>query len=374
MGVTGTTTPMFIGRESQRGAVEAGKSYFDVRIAAAQAYFDGRIWERARQLIVTSRVTLNHPMFGAEPINAIQRSRPIRRGATESLGLSSNLIQLVPATMTRVSVSVEFLVDKENRLAALGGLINDDAFLAAVSLAPGAALVAKTIAALSQKVIQSVFTAEERQPILQFNGDFNLSDGSLRDGYYAIVATQDEENPLPDRNTLSFEHDQLLTASTAVERLSYVVLDVRRVDRRGRDLNEGAEWDKKLRAAEAIAEGMQFEFGIDGQARAGYWKECMTALKEAQVLLYADANYLRDEARTIMGLAFQECQQKVLGTEGPVSSARVVQASRGSSAQDARAERDLLDLPLEGDLTAGRDDYLRQVASAYEYLGLAAAS
>src|SRR6266700_5167388 len=69
------------------------------------------------------------PTLGQESLRAIQRSREVQRGRAEQLGLTSNLIGLVPAVMSRISISIEFILDKENRLAVLGGLINDDSFL-----------------------------------------------------------------------------------------------------------------------------------------------------------------------------------------------------------------------------------------------------
>lgn len=72
---------------------------------------------------------------------------------------------MVPAVMTHVSVAIEFILDKENRMAALTNLINDDSFLAVVSLAPGMSTVAKTVSRLAQKIIQSFMPAEERHPI-----------------------------------------------------------------------------------------------------------------------------------------------------------------------------------------------------------------
>jgi hypothetical protein len=194
--VVGTTSPQFIPRDDGGKPIRPGEDYLLVQVHSAQAAFRGSIWERVRRLIVTSQVGLNHPILGTESLKAIQRSREVSRNHAEQLGLSPNLIKLIPAATTHVSVSIEFILDKENRLQALAGLINDDSFVAAVSLAPGGAMVAKTVGGLAQKVITSFMPAEERQPILQFSGDFNLATSELRDGYYAILGTRDAENPL----------------------------------------------------------------------------------------------------------------------------------------------------------------------------------
>jgi hypothetical protein len=122
--ITGTTAPIFIPHGPEPKTIRPGEDYFLVQIHSAQAAFTGPIWERIRQLIITSQVSLNHPNLGNEPLRAIQRSREVNRNRAEQLGLSPNLIKLVPASMTHVSISIEFILDKENRLHALGGLIN----------------------------------------------------------------------------------------------------------------------------------------------------------------------------------------------------------------------------------------------------------
>ena len=198
---TGTTSPIYIPRTAGPVQVNPG-DYFWIKVHSAQAAFRGSFFEQIKQLVVTSKVNLNHPLLGNEDFHAIQRSREVKKNRAEQLGLSSNLVSLVPATMSHVSISIEFIIDKENSLAKMGNLVNDDSFLAAVSLAPGAVAVAKTVGGLAQKIIQTFIPAEQRQPILQFAGDFDVGGtagaSSLQDGYYAILGSRDEENPLPE--------------------------------------------------------------------------------------------------------------------------------------------------------------------------------
>ena len=157
---TGTITPIYISRDANPKVIRPGESYFTIQIRTAQAAFWGSIWERVKQLLVTSQVNIHLSSQGPEPLKAIQRSREVPRNRAEQLGLNPNLVNLVPASMDRVSISIDFVLDKENRLAMLGSLINDDAFLSAVSLTPASAMVAKTISGLSQKILQAFLKAE----------------------------------------------------------------------------------------------------------------------------------------------------------------------------------------------------------------------
>jgi hypothetical protein len=197
---SGTTVPIFLPRSPEIKSVRPGEDYFFVQIHSAQAAFTGQIWERVKNLVVATKVQINHPVLGQDGIRAIQRMREVHRDRAEHLGLRPNLIGLVPAIMPDISVSIEFILDKENYLRDLSGLINSDSFLATVSLAPGAAMVAKTISGLAGKIIETFVPAEERQPILQFSGEFNLADDGLKDGYYIILGTRDDRNPLPTRS------------------------------------------------------------------------------------------------------------------------------------------------------------------------------
>jgi hypothetical protein len=343
--------------------VRPGETYFVVKVLSAQAAFHGSLWERIVRLVVTSQVKLNHPVLGPEPLRAIQRSRKVGRRRAEQLGLSPNLINLVPATMDHISISIEFVLDKENRLAILGGLINDDTFLSAISLGPGATMVARTISGVSQKILQTFLKPEERQPILQFAGDFNIATGELRDGWYVILGTRDEQQPLPrPMPRLEVTDSNLLADGKPITRWSYVILDVRCTEARTRDLNGGAAWDVRLREAEASAQEMASDpFAEEGKKRQT-WDKCTKAIKEAQVLLRADPNYLYREAQDIIKVTYTQCRQRIFGEE--VSRGLRVFESVSLMQPDLLAERSLLDIPPEEHLNVSLDRYAEQVTQA----------
>jgi hypothetical protein len=359
---TGTTSPQPIPPLGE--PIEVGKHYFALQIRAAQAAFAGRLWERAKRLLVTSRVSLNHPELGNEPVQALHRSREVQKGRAEQLGLAPNLIRLIPATMTHVSVSIEFILDKENRLAQLAGLINDDSFLTALSLAPGAAVVAKTVGGLAQKLLHTFFQAEEREPILQFAGDFNLNannDNALRAGYYAILGTRDENNPLPrPLPRLSVQNGDLLADDKPITQWSYVLLQVHRVEAHTRDEGVGRPWYQKLAEAEGIAQDVENDPFIEEATRKERWQTCQKLLSEARTLLMADPEYLAEEAKNIIRAATNACREQILGDPD-----RVVM--RGATAivdplvRWNDALRELLDVESEDDLRRAVNAYAEQV-------------
>jgi hypothetical protein len=347
----GTTSPIYVPRIEEAPAVNPG-DYFWIKVHSAQAAFRGSPFEKAKGLVVTSKINLNHQLLGEEEIYAIQRSREVKKGQAEQLGLSSNLVSLVPATMPRVTVVVEFLLDKENNLAKLGDVINGDGFLTALSLAPGAAAVAKTVGGLAKDMIAAFVPAEEREPILEFAGDFNLGGGAstdaLRDGYYAILGTRDDKNPLPGSIAeLAITPSALLVAGQEVTQWSYVVLDVTRLPARTREMSAGAPWDAKLATAESTLRDVVDDPFAEPQALKEAWDKCKALLQEARTLLLADANYTTAEANDICRTVYKSCADMVRS------------GAKAGLEADTQADRRALSIPLD-------DAELDQQVAAYD--------
>jgi hypothetical protein len=354
--VTGTTAPIYIPRPDGSDSIRPGKDYFLIQVGAAQAAFVGSVWERVKALLVISQINLQGGDIDHN-VRAIQRSRVVQRQRTELLGLQPNLVDLVPAVMPRVSISVEFVLDRQNRMEALTGLINNDSFLAAVSLAPGALAATKIVGGLAQKLVETFLDVEERQPILQFSGDFNIATGGLREGYYAILGSCDPSQPIPaPLPRLSVEDGRLLAADEPISNLSYLVFDVRRTEARTRDLSAGAQWEPKLRAAEARAEEVMANPLASEEERLMGWRDCQAMLREAQAVLNADPNFLRLEADVIIRAAYTRCCALVETTPADRGGAATVGIRVDSG--DARAG---LSIGADEDLDSTLDEYAEAV-------------
>ena len=367
---TGTTAPIFVSRDppSASQAVRPGQDYFLVKIHAAQAAFRGSIWNRVTGLVITSQVNLNHRNLGSQSLRAIQRTREVRRNEAQPLGLSPNLIHLVPAVMTGVSIGIDFILDRENQLVRLSGLINSDSFFSTLSLAAGPAAVAKTVAGLADKVIQTFIPAKDQQVILTFNGDFNLATLDLKDGYYVIMGTRDDETPLPDPATrLEVKDGNLRVGGTLADRWSYVILDVQRTETRPREMNGGAPWADKLREAEDEAQLLMRNPRAKDDERERTWHTCFKLIEEAQTLLRADDNYLPKDAANMITVVVNICNQVFNPTR----------AERGAVAKDITPDMWMPDLPntlaalgLPSNMNINKtlDDYADQVFAARKTL------
>jgi hypothetical protein len=313
--------------------------------------------------------------LGEKGLVSIQRTRAVTRNQASQLGLRPNLIDLVPAVMPTVSLSIEYILDKENYLRDLGGLINSDAFLATVSLAPGAAAIAKTISGLAEKIIETFIPATERTPILQFSGDFNIAvegdrgENYLRDGYYVIFGTRDEKNPLPSvKPSLEVESGQVYLNKSPATHLSYVILDVYRTSVRQRERSNGAPWDERLREAEDEASRIGSDPSLQDKERKSAWEKCRGLLRDGQVLLRADPNYHRSEAEAIFLDSFNKCLQS-LGLNANTTSSGIVKAGRGTWKPDVLGERASFEVASDLDVLRLLKAYQEQVDETRRYLG-----
>lgn len=359
------TMMMYVPRDGSQ-PVQAGEDYFLVQIKSAQAAFDGAIWDTVRSLVVTSSVNLNSAILGNQEMRALQRTLAVDKNQATQLGLSRDLIALVPASMSRATVSIEFVVDRENRLAGLSSIINSDSFLTVVSLAPGVAPVARILSKLSSDIIRAYIPAEEQRPILQFTADFNI-DGTangLQDGYYVILGTSDADNPLPDSiQSVEVLDSGLRIDGQPVTQLSYVILSVVRLPTRPASLSDGAPWAGKLREAEDAAQLTNLDPFADDAARKDTWEKCKKLIQEASVLLAADPNFLPQDGQALWRASYQKCVSLL---SAPAATKDIAPPS-----VDTAADRRAMGIPVDADMGAFVARHAEQVAAAERALAAA---
>lgn len=364
---TGTTTPIYVPASASPKTVKVGECYFWLQVKAAQAYFAddsffyqylGFGLDKIKNIIVTSKIRLDVPALDDAALG-IKLTRDLKRGVPEQLGLSPNLINLVPATMTQAEVSLDFVVDKENQLARLAGMINTDSLFTPLSLAPGTLAVARTIGSLAQKTIQAFIPANAQKPILQFSGAFNFAGGGSSEGYYVILGTRDTSAPLPPPTArLEVQGTSLLVDGRPADRLSYVILELRTAEARTRAAGANSLWDIKLREAEREAQLVGKDPLAADEARKQAWNKVLEWLRQANVLLSADANYLPAEADRIYWASYELCKQALFAPARDKSGAPW--QTTGWQPDEAQS-RAALGIPADLDLDAALDEYLDQV-------------
>lgn len=369
--IIGTTpTPYYIPTQGETDTIQTDRGYFYVQVYGAQAAFSGSFWVGAQNLAVMSQVNLHlgeqHDL-GNQDLRSILQYRSIDKNKAVQLGFSPLLIDFVPARMKQISVSVEYLVDTQNYLATLAGLITNKDLLATISLAPGAAMAAKTIGTLTEKIIGAFVPQQQRQPILQFSGDFDLTDEGLKEGFYVILGSHTSKNPLPAEtpNLAMAPGGILLKDGVPVTDLSYVILKVGCV-KSIRDWYRGrATWRDKIDQARRQSKDYAEDPFADSskEKQQEYWeKQILPLLHEAQILLSADPSFLSDEAELIYRAARKECLDNIVGkgserkgSDGP---------TRSAWQPDEQIDRRVLGIPESENIDARLDDYADRLFSA----------
>ena len=360
-------TPYYVPFDGSPETIQTNEGYFCVQIYGAQAAFAGSFWTGAQNLAITSQVNLNlgdQHNLGNQDLRSILQYRALNKNTAVQLGFSPLLVDFIPARMKHVSVSIEYLVDTKNYLKDIIGLIADKNLLSIVSLAPGAAMVAKTLGGLAEKIITTFVPADQRKPILQFSGDFDLAAQGLKEGYYIILGSHSQNNPLPPKAPALkvMEGGGLLLNNSPVTELSYVILKIR-CTRSIRDrLMEQSSWYKKLGEAKRLAHDYVDDRFADADSakKKEYWeKQCLPLIREARALLTEDENFLAAEVDLVYRQAYKECLDIITR-----KTATKFAGAAPSWQPDFAADRQFLGISKDEDLDARLGEYAEQVYKA----------
>lgn len=363
-------TPYYVPPKGTPEVTQTDQGYFCIQVYGAQAAFAGPWWVGAQHLAILSQVNLHlgdgHDL-GDQDLCSILQYRDLDKNTAVQLGFSPMLVDFVPAKMKQISISIQYLVDTRHYLKDVVGLITDNDLLTTISLAPGAAMVAKTVGGLAKKIVAAFMPQQDRQPILQFSGDFDLADGGLKEGYYVILGSHTPQNPLPTEppRLEVVEGGALLANGQPVTQLSYVILRAGCTKAIRDRFNRRTPWRDKLQETKRLATDYYDDPFVDpdGSKKKEFWeKQCLTRLREASVLLTADPNFLDSEAELIYRSAYRECLDLIISKtatrmKGPDQPFPTWQP-------DLKEDRSFLGIPEDEDLDARLGVYAEQLFKA----------
>jgi hypothetical protein len=338
------------------------QGYFLIRIHAAQASYKGTFWQNlrnaAKQVLVTSEVQLK-PWID-DPLPQIQAARRIRPKQAVQLGLRSNLIDFIPATMDKISIKLGLVLDQKDRLEALSSAINGSGFLSTISLAEPTPATVKALGSASRAVLDAFLEAESKKPILEFAGDFNIGTSDLQAGYYVLLGTTDNDAPLPSNDSRwTVSGTKLLVDGKSTDQWSYVILEVMCSEARGR--NQQAKWNKPLSEAEAQADQIGRLQKPTKDQRSAALEKCQNLITDADTLIRGDPNYLPEEAKKIIADSFRYCRDAIL-TEAAQRGTAVMAVAEPWFDQT----RHLLGLGADNDINQAVISYADQVEALRE--------
>ncbi len=318
----GTTKALFL-EEVNHITTETAKSiwkdtdYFTIQADSGWVVFKGSIFDNVKKFVVVSKVNPNSEALGNQLKEVINEPRQVVKNGSTSLGLSKNLITCCPASMDSVTIKFDFLIDHENKAAQMIELFNNQSIQKLLSLTP-VGTAAGSIGGATAALRNVFFPDTTNKPILQFVGEWDILARELKEGYYAILASYDKDNPLPSYTPrLTYDDKQLKANCEPITKWSYILLQVHRIPARGLEHGKGRHWYVLHDLVEKISQDVQNNVGLSKEERNGRFNACLTLLDEMQDLLHSDADYLRWEAQDIYLSALTKCRDKILGRALP---------------------------------------------------------
>ena len=125
-------------------------------------------------------------------------------------------------------------------------------------------------------------------------------------------------------------------------------------------MNDGAAWTEKLRLAEGTAQRLAADPFAETEEKRQAWQECKALIKEAQLLLASDPNYLAQEADNIIKDSYQRCYQEIF----EMSERLVGLEEKWVAPVDQAVERQFLGIDPGEDLNETLGKYAEQVAES----------
>lgn len=356
----GVSGPHFLAGTGNGAVIEKDNHYFFAKIAGAQACFRGKFWDMPKALLISSKVSMEHQRIADTPIRSILAVREVVKNQDIQLGCTDILVNLTPAILPGFSIGIEFILDRENAFGQMTSLINDRSFISAVGISAEAAGVAKSVGIISQKILSTFLTEEQKKPILSFSGNFQIASGDLQAGMYAIIGSQDDDYPLPDNyDGLRISDGRLFLGDEPMRNVSYVVIEIGRTSTRGESGASDSRWLKLLRSAKNDIDSAVENLLSEGEDLRIAYKNARTKIGQARVLLLSDENYLPAERDAIIKSTVAYCNDAV-------QTASVSwRSKKGHSYAEAIEEGSLPQEASLRNLGIHPDDDI--VASAYHY-------
>ena len=219
------------------GPLKLDDSYLLVRIHDAQAFYPAPWYTRPRYLTVTSSVTSTFQP--GTPTQSLHKTSGLRKNVVCRLGVGVNLTDWLPARSTdSLRVTLTFTVTRASPLNDLVDHIESHDLVAKVSMLQPEWAAAVKVTNIVGRMLGGLLGERGRVDIFSATIDLNLS--GLKAGYHAVIGSvTDEVWP----RSLKLADGRLVNCQGAgLDRLSYVVLEVLAIERRGEEVARGEAW------------------------------------------------------------------------------------------------------------------------------------
>jgi len=313
-GGLGTTSAIFVPTTDKTTAEQKGSGYyFRVRIKGMRAAYFGGFWQKVKDLVVTSQVSI-----GGNPVTTIQHVRAIKKNNPDVMNANIDLIELTPASMVNAHIKVSFIAETSNKfqtlLQMLGGGTDTSTVASPLSLDPATAAVAAKVSTIASTLLSTLSDSSDSSTtdLLDMEEDLSPAVGDVRDGYYVMFASEDPKYPLPaslSANAIHVGDDgSIQVDNTDVSNLSYLVLEVDTLPVKTEQYGTGA-WKSQLDTIDNDILGLANKQGESQQDYTTDYEKIEQAISNVGPLLNADPTYTKDDKTGILALRYTRLQK-----------------------------------------------------------------
>jgi hypothetical protein len=284
----GVGVPQYVKPTEQLVELVPDNSYFLLKLHAAQAFFPARLFTRPAYLIVSSTVESTYqpgtPLKSLYRISTIAPNRPCR------LGLNVNLSDWLPAGWTdSIKLTLTFSVVLDTPFRNVTSKIGELGLGASIAVTHPGVAVALKVTEVAGNLLG--FLVGEGTTTETFSLTISLNVAELQTGYLAVIGSATDEH-WPQR--LRLDDGGTLTGAdgNALDRLSYALLKVLVLPRRGPEAVRASAWGALLEAGRTTAENAM---PVDDNERRSARNDWRTTLAHVRALSQQDHSFVKGE-------------------------------------------------------------------------------
>lgn len=303
---TGVSSAQYPEQGPPKYNLEADNSYFLVRLHAAQAFFEANWLVKPGMLIVSSAVESSFKP--GQPTNSLHQIALLQKNVPCRPGLSTNLTDWLPARAADwLRITLKYTVVQDTPFNTLVDQMSQIDLVAKVSLVRPDWAVAVKVSQIVGRLLGYMLGEGDKRELFALTLDLNVV--SLKTGYHAVIGSYSDEFWPP---TLQVDTSGRLTDTDddPLQRLSYAVIEVLGLPRRGAEMARGEPWWELLQAGKEQALDV---YPANEQERSQVLQEWRATLAQARALAYKeDREYLRKEIGEMIRSAHTEVEAKLL--------------------------------------------------------------
>jgi hypothetical protein len=289
-------------------------SYYQIKLAEAQAYFDMPFLAKPAALLVNSVVESS--FYPEQPVNSMHKVNIVQKGVTCKLPFNTNLTDWLPARNTdqiKITMAYTLLVDEPfKKLVDQMQKTNLSAVISKVRLEWGMAL---KISEFVGRLLSFLLEEGKAKKLFEIQTTLNLSE--LKPGFHAVVGT-------PDNRLwpVTLVHDQrgFYDEEARLQHVCYALFKVNSIPRKGIEVARNETWWELLQTSKDAALSTLPKNKSERQKIMGEWN---TALRRVRELSRKNTAFLLSEIEQIIHSAHIELENTILPKiqeEGMVST------------------------------------------------------